>query len=183
VMGLVRLRKTEDGRWTPDGVKLAYGTARGFIAGGGNAEALTTAPPAAAGCDRKSLNSTVVNRANQVAYLYCLALHRLPTPAEQWRDSLAMKRGQGITEMLAKLMETREFRQAQPVERMTNADYIKGIYMLLLGREPDGRGLSDYLARLGRRELTPLQLALELAGSDEFRAAHPLLFSEIKAQP
>lgn len=183
VMGLVRLRKTEDGRWTPDGVKLAYGTARGFIAGGGNAEALTTAPPAAAGCDRKSLNSTVVNRANQVAYLYCLALHRLPTPAEQWRDSLAMKRGQGITEMLAKLMETREFRQAQPVERMTNADYIKGIYMLLLGREPDGRGLSDYLARLSRRELTPPQLALELARSDEFRAAHPLLFSEIKAQP
>jgi hypothetical protein len=182
VMGLVRLRKTEEGRWTPDGVKVAYGTARGFIAGGGNAEAVTTAP-APAGCDRKTLNSSVANRANQVAYLYCLALHRLPTPAEQWRDSLAMMRGQGITETLAKLMESREFWQAQPVERMTSADYIKGIYMLLLGREPDGQGLSDYLARLGRRELTPPQLALELARSDEFRTAHPLLFREVAAQP
>ena len=182
-MGLVRLRKTEEGRWTPDGVKLAYGTAKGFIAGGGNAEALTTAPPTADGCDRKTLNSSVVNHANQLAYLYCLTLHRLPTPAEQWRDSLAMKHGQGITETLARLMETREFRQARPVERMTNADYIKGIYMLLLGREPDGRGLSDYLARLDRRELTPPQLALEVAGSGEFRSAHPLLFREVATQP
>lgn len=183
VMGLVRLRKTDEGRWTPDGVKLAYGMAKGFIAAGDNAEVSVTALPNPAGCDRNALDASVANHANQVAYLYCLALRRLPSPTEQWRDALAMKRGQGATQTLAELMKTREFRQAHPVERMTNADYIKGIYMLLLGREPDGRGLSDYLARLDRRELTPPQLALELARSDEFRAAHPLLFREVAAQP
>lgn len=182
-MGLVRLRKTDEGKWTPDGVKLAYGAAKGFIAAGGNEEIPPPTRPAIAGCDRTAPDIPVANHASQAAYLYCLVLHRLPGPAEQWRASLAMKRGQDVAETLAKLMETREFRQAHPAGRMTNADYIKDIYMLLLGRAPDGRGSSDYLARLDRRELTLPQLALELARSDEFRAAHPLLFTEVKAQP
>lgn len=189
VMGLVRLRETEEGKWTTDGVKLAYSVAKGFIAAGGSAAPpkpaapLSDPPDPHARCDHNALDASVVNHANQVAYLYCLALHRLPGPAEQWRDSLAMKHGQSTTETLAALMDRLEFRQAHPVERMSSADYIKGIYLLLLGREPDGGGLSNYLARLNRRELAPPQLALEIIRSDEFRRAHPLLFAEVKAQP
>ncbi|MDH4989435.1 DUF4214 domain-containing protein [Aquamicrobium lusatiense] len=182
-MGLVRLRKTDEGRWTPDGVKLAYSTARGFIAAGGNAEPTATALSPAPTCDRNALDTSVANHANQAAYLYCLALHSLPAPAEQWRVSLALKRGQSAAAALAEILETSEFRRAHPVSRMTNANYIKGIYMLLLGREPDGRGLSDYLARLNRRELTPAQLALEIIRSDEFRSAHAVLFAQENKRP
>src|SRR5690606_7414849 len=159
VMGLVRLRKTDKGAWTPDGVKLAYGVAKAFIAAGGSSVAVPQSPaqtsqpasadpvPPAAGCDTGSLNTAVVNHANQVAYFYCLALNRLPNPTEQWRQALAMKQGRTVAEMMASVLETPEFSKVNGREEATNAAYIAAIYRRLLGREPDGRGLSDYLSR------------------------------------
>ncbi|MET3792216.1 DUF4214 domain-containing protein [Aquamicrobium terrae] len=191
VMGLVRLRKTDKGAWTPDGVKLAYGVAKAFIAAGGSSVAVPQSPaqtsqpasadpvPPAAGCDTGSLNTAVVNHANQVAYFYCLALNRLPNPTEQWRQALAMKQGRTVAEMMASVLETPEFSKVNGREEATNAAYIAAIYRRLLGREPDGRGLSDYLSRLDGNQMTREELALEAVGSQEFRSLHSFLFAQV----
>ncbi|TIP81147.1 MAG: DUF4214 domain-containing protein, partial [Mesorhizobium sp.] len=57
-----------------------------------------------------------------------------------------------------------------------NAQFVTLLYRTLLGREPDGQGLSDYVSKLDRGEASGEQLVAEFIHSHEFRSRHPVLF-------
>ncbi|TIP82877.1 MAG: hypothetical protein E5X58_38345, partial [Mesorhizobium sp.] len=121
-MGLVRLKKRGDGLWAPSGRKPAYDAVKKTIANGNAGSSSptvstkslppadhTSVPPVAdAGafhpCSLDAFDKSVFNHANQIAYAYCLILRRMPSPAEQWRAVVAMKKDPSIFPTLTKML-------------------------------------------------------------------------------
>lgn len=193
-MGLVRLKKREDGLWAPSGRKLAYDAVKKVIANGNAGSSSPTvsmksSPPAAqmsappvadAGavhpCSLDALDKSAFNHANQVAYAYCLILRRMPSPAEQWREVVAMKKDPSIFPTLTKMLLSVEFRTDNQPVGLGNAQFIALLYRTLLGRAPDGQGLSAYVSKLDSGEVSGEQIVAELIHSYEFRSRHTVLF-------
>lgn len=194
-MGLVRLKKRDDGLWTPSGQKPAYDAVKQIIAGG-NADPVspmvstaspqlpdqTSAPsPAAADathpCLLDAFDKSVFNHANQVAYAYCLVLRRMPSPSEQWSAVVAMKKDPSIVPTLMRMLNSVEFKTNSLPAGLGNAEYVTILYRLLLGREPDNNGLSTYVSKLNNGETSGEQIMAELINSYEFRSRHTILFS------
>ncbi|WP_318528731.1 DUF4214 domain-containing protein [Mesorhizobium sp. YC-39] len=191
-MGLVRLKKRDHGLWAPSGQKLAYDAVKKIIADG-NADSSSptvstkatpppgqTSVPAVAGtfhpCSLDAFDKSVFNHANQVAYAYCLILHRMPSPTEQWREVVAMKRDPSIFPTLTKLLHSVEFSTENRPVGLGNAQYVALLYRLLLGREPDNNGLSVYVSKLNSGEVSGEKIVAELIHSYEFRSRHTVLF-------
>ncbi|RJT29445.1 DUF4214 domain-containing protein [Mesorhizobium waimense] len=194
-MGLVRLKKRDDGLWAPSGQKPAYDAVKKVIADG-NADSVsptvsTTSPPlpdqtsapslAAADtgrpCSLDAFDKSVFNHANQIAYAYCLILHRLPSPIEQWNSVVAMKKDPSIVPTLMQILHSVEFRTDNLPAEPENVEYVTILYRLLLGRDPDNNGLSVYVSRLNSGETSGEQIMAELIHSYEFRSRHTMLFS------
>nr|WP_245319671.1 DUF4214 domain-containing protein [Mesorhizobium temperatum] len=193
-MGLVRLKKRDNGLWAPNGQKLAYGAVKKIIADGDAGSSSptvstkslppagqTSVPPVAdAGafhpCSLDAFDKSAFNHANQIAYAYCLILRRMPSPAEQWREVVAMKKDQSIFPILTKLLLSVEFRTDNQPVGLGNAQFVALLYRTLLGREPDGQGLSAYVSKLDSGELSGEQIVAESIHSYEFRSRHTVLF-------
>ena len=52
---------------------------------------------------------------------------------------------------------------------MADADAVRLIYQIMLGREPDPSGWADFTGRLDRGEITRDSMVEEIRGSEEFR--------------
>ncbi|WP_352938544.1 DUF4214 domain-containing protein [Mesorhizobium sp. M0938] len=193
-MGLVRLKKRDHGLWAPSGQKLAYDAVKKIIADGNAVTSSSTVStktppppdqtsvPAVVGtgtfhpCSLDAFDKSAFNHANQVAYAYCLILHRMPSPTEQWREVVAMKKDPSIFPTLTKLLHSVEFRTENRPVGLGNAQYVALLYRLLLGREPDNNGLSVYVSKLNSGKVSGEQIVAELIHSYEFRSRHTVLF-------
>jgi hypothetical protein len=170
VMGLVRLDKAPNGGWQPGAPKRAYHAVKRFVRGE------TTAPVIARDCglDRPAADAPLDQR--QLDYSYCLFLGRQAgnTDMRVWTE----RRREGIA--LANLWETLgaspEFAQRYRTAYLTDEEFVGLAFRLMLGREPDGQGLADYSTQLRDGKLARAALINALAGSDEFKTRHPLLF-------
>ncbi|RWM99709.1 MAG: DUF4214 domain-containing protein [Mesorhizobium sp.] len=193
-MGLVRLKNRGDGLWAPSGRKPAYDAVKKAIANGNAGSSSSTiaresSPPAGQTsvppitvtdtfqpCSLDAFDKSVFNHANQIAYAYCLILRRMPSPAEQWREVVAMKKDPSLSPILTKMLLSVEFRTDNQPVGLGNTQYVALLYRTLLGREPDGQGLSDYVSKLDSGEASGEQLVAEFIHSHEFRSRHTVLF-------
>jgi hypothetical protein len=80
--------------------------------------------------------------------------------------------GMNVPQMLVAMIDSDEFRKRNEARDMESEDYIVFICNLLLGRDPDGQGFSDYTAQLDRGSLSRDSLAMPIIGSSK----HSLLF-------
>ncbi|MBZ9677677.1 DUF4214 domain-containing protein [Mesorhizobium sp. ES1-1] len=198
-MGLVRLEKRGGGLWTPSGEKPAYEAVKKFIAEGdldftlptttATSPALvdqTSAPSpeivrAIHPCSPDDIDKSSFNHANQVAYAYCLLLHRMPSPVEQWNQIVALKTDPSISSTLLMIMNSAEFKTGNLPAGLGNVKYITVLYRVLLGRDPDNNGLDSYVGRLSINKVTRQDIVSEFTNSYEFRSKHPFLFSTQQA--
>jgi hypothetical protein len=74
------------------------------------------------------------------------------------------------------MIQSDEFRERHRLAGISREDYVKFIYRLLLGRDPDGQGYADYVASLQSGRSSQADIARSLILSDEFRAKHPAFF-------
>lgn len=169
VMGLVRLEKDGDG-WTPGAPKPAYDAVRSAVRGEDGA--LTPARE----CRLAEAGASPPRSERLVAYAYCLLLAREPDGAGLRDWSGRLRSGASFADILGAIAQSDEFAAMHRTAFLSDAKYVTLIYRLLLGREPDGQGLADYTNRLKAGAAERGGLILALAGSDEFKAKHSVLF-------
>jgi hypothetical protein len=88
----------------------------------------------------------------------------------------SLHEGLPVSQLLRGMLESDEFRSKYPAFGLSNAEFITLTYRLMLGREPDGAGLADYLAQLDAGSMSRAALQDAIIGSSEFRVRHPALF-------
>ena len=168
-MGLVRIEKNAEGAWTPGDVKPAYLAIKRLIAGGVDRN-----------CDLDASSQKVSNATPQVSYVsyvYCLVLGREPSDKDRSNDDAARKQGLAILQMVIDLVNSDEMNKKYSLSQINNDEFVRLMYRLLLGREPDGHSHSLYASRLDKSELTRTDLINEIVRSVEFQDRHPILFA------
>ena len=199
-MGLFTLKQRGPDQWAPGRPKKAYNAVSAFLSANKDSKSAraTASSPAVAAPDRhgiraapaiespvschlENLKRGVSNPANQVAYAYCLVLHRLPTPSEQWRYVLGLRKDKDLGWVLANLLKAANADGGYLGEAKSNSDYVTRAYELLLQRAPDGSGMQNYLSDLRSGSLTREQMALSLIQAGEFKANNPILFPSTQA--
>ncbi len=88
-----------------------------------------------------------------------------------------MKKDPSIFPTLTKMLLSVEFRTDNQPVGLGNAQFVTLLYRTLLGREPDGHGLSTYVSRLDSDEASGEQIVAEFIHSYEFRSRHTVLFA------
>lgn len=166
-MGLVRLEKDGAG-WRPGAPKPAYDVVRSLIRG-------DTDPLSPRDCDLKSFTPSN-DLQNQVQYSYCLILGRLADG--QGLADWAKQRANGMSaeELLRTLAQSDEFGRRYAVDMLSDDRFITLSHRLLLGRDPDEQGRTDYRVKLEKGGLTRIALLETIMASDEFKNAHKMLF-------
>jgi Domain of unknown function (DUF4214) len=127
-------------------------------------------------CDLRQYDLRDSGYENQVNYSICLIVGHKVDGSGRLMWLSARRAGMNVPEMLVAMINSDEFRRKYETLAMTNGDFVILIYNLLLGRDPDGQGFSDYTAQLDRGSLSRDGLATSISGSDEFRSKHSLLF-------
>jgi hypothetical protein len=169
-MGLVRVGK-EGQRWTVSGTKPAYCVVK-TVAGSGR----DATDDELRGCHVCLASPTGKSPQDKTRYGYCLLLGRSPD-GQGLRDwSAALEKGGQVDDMLLSMLQSDEFGRRFKVGEIGRDDYVNLVYRLLLGREPDGQGRSDYVAALQAGRTSQLDIVRSLIRSDEFRARHPVFF-------
>jgi hypothetical protein len=172
VMGLIRVVKNSDGRWTPSKPKAAYREVKTLIRG-------PVALPARNNCDLDAYEKLDPARPIQLAYSYCLALGRQPDEAGHRTWVVGVTPAQ----LLVNMLNSSEFRNQHATIGLTNAEFVTLIYRLLFDRAPDEAGLSGYVSQLDNGTLTREALVGRIVDSDEFIAKHPILFRAAQLGP
>ena len=178
-MGLVEMKKTEQGAWAPGDRKPAYQAVKAFLSSGGTQ---TTARQLTV--DRKCDLAATAARARKDAvrasidYAYCLLVDRDADNdgAESWRERL--KGGMPMEQLLVEIMHSDEFARLHKLEKLSKAEYVKLIHRVLLSQEPantEVKRAADSMEAGGTRA----QLQREIIRSAEFKARHGVLFGEI----
>lgn len=177
VMGLVKLDKGAKGGWQPGAPKRAYAAVRSFTGGisATNSKAGAADGPARdCTLDQPAGDAPLAQR--QLEYSYCMLLGRQAgkTDLQVWSER--RRDGVGLPNLWETLGASPEFAQHHHTAYLTDAEFVNLVFRLLLGREPDGQGRDDYTAQLREGKLARASLITAVAGSDEFRQRHPLLF-------
>jgi hypothetical protein len=170
VMGLVRLEPSEAGGWRPAAPKAAYDAVRAVVRGD---EGLPKVERACA------LERTMENRPPpeaHVAYLYCLLLGREADEGGLQDWAAQRREGLSVATLLEAMAGSEEFSARYRVPYLSDEHFTILAYRLLLGRDPDGQGRSDYASALRSGKLSHAALIGILASSDEFRHRHKQLF-------
>lgn len=112
-----------------------------------------------------------------IQHAYCVLLARPPAIGELkgWRAALGWRAGPDA--LFAALVASDEFREQLPATGDPEP-FIAAMYRLILGRDPDGGGLSDYRRQITSGEVTRTALVAALVNSDEFRHHQRRLFGE-----
>lgn len=132
-------------------------------------------------CELPTLRADETTRRAQIAYGYCLVLGRRPEIAGLNSYNTAMLKGLTIPQFLSTLMASAEFQKKYSIDRLDNVSFVTLTYRLLLQRDPDGAGLTSYVERLDKGELSRNRLSEAIIASDEFRNRHSALFVAIAA--
>jgi hypothetical protein len=168
-MGLVTLVKDATGAWTAGERKPAFAAVKRLIA-----EPVAIAGPADCHLNPHNRLSSPVSMV--VSYSYCLVLGR-PVDGQGFEDrKRSLERGTPVGDVLTALIQSDELGAQHQVSRMSDADYVRLIYRILLGREPDGAGLASYMSALAADTMRRADIVRSIIGSDELRTRHPLLF-------
>jgi hypothetical protein len=168
-MGLVTLVKDAKGGWMPGEPKPALAAVKRTIAG----PAATAGP---ADCHLNPYNRLSSPAGMVVSYSYCLVLGR-PADGQGFEDRRrALERDTPVGDVLAALLQSEELGARHRVSTMSDTDYVRWLYRLLLGREPDGAGLASYTSALAAGPMRRADVLASLIGSAELRTRHPLLF-------
>jgi hypothetical protein len=166
-MGLVELEKSGGG-WKIGARKPAHCVVWSMTR--------SLAADAARGCDPCLFPPLGKSASDKTTYSYCLLLSRSPD-GQGLRDwSASLERGGRIEDILISIMQSDEFRDKHELAQKSNSDYVTLVYKLLLGREPDGQGRSDYVSQLDSGKLSRADLARSAIYSDEFRSKHAVFF-------
>lgn len=128
-------------------------------------------------CDLRSFDRSASTPESQVAYSYCLVLGRPADGAGSQTYVAAIKRGQGIPQIVEELLNSHEFDARYAAASLGNPGYVTLLYRLLLHREPDGSGFRSYVSQLDDGTLTRAALQKELISSNEFQQNQAILFS------
>lgn len=165
VMGLVRLEREGD-RWFIGRPKPAYEAVKEKIRSAGPRRECELAAEAASGPPVEG----------RIRSAYCLVFGRSPT-VEETRGWFAafLNTGSDMGALLAAMLRSDAFETISKTRALSDRDYVRLIFRLLLDREPDGHGLETYVADLSRGALTRETIAARLASSKEFRERHPIL--------
>jgi hypothetical protein len=168
-MGLVALVKDAKGGWTAGDRKPAFAAVKRLIAE-------TTASAGPADCHLNPYNRLSSPAGMVASYSYCLVLGR-PVDGQGFEDrKRTLERGTPVADVLAALLLSDELAAKHEIARMSEADYVRLLYRLLLGREPDGAGLASYTAALAAGTMRRADVLRGIVGSAELRTRHPLLF-------
>ena len=167
-MGLVALVKDAKGKWTAGDRKPAFAAVKRLIA-----EPVAQAGPA--NCHLSPFNRLSSPAGMVVSYSYCLVLGR-PVDGQGFEDRRkALEAGTPVAQVLSDLLHSEELNDRHAVSRLGDRDYVRLLYRLLLGREPDGEGLASYTAALASGSMRRADVLRGILGSDELRNRHPLL--------
>ena len=142
VMGLVRLVRADDGGWRAAAPKPAYDAVRAVVRGEEGW------PRVERGCVLERMPDNRPPAEGQVAYLYCLLLTRAPDGAglHDWTEK--RRGGMTIAALLEAMAGSAEFASRYRLAFLSDERFIVLAYRLLLGRDPDGQGRTDYAAAL-----------------------------------
>jgi len=168
--GLVRLVNDGNGGWRPGEPKPAYAGVREIIRGP------VPSPRPARECNLDTIGQ--VSAADQVSYSFCLVLGRVPDgrDMQDWITALETDEA-NRTEMLLTILRSREMIAKYEMSGLTDTEYVRFLYRLLLNREVDDVGLGTYVFEL--RTVSRDSVAASIFLSSEFRERHPTLFAAI----
>jgi hypothetical protein len=108
-----------------------------------------------------------------VAFVACLLLAPDPSSAglNQWVTALDDGTA-SADDLLASALRSTLFEARHRIIEMSDRDYVRHVYNLLLGRDADGAGLDGYSAQLAAGSISRQDLAVALTHSSEFAARH-----------
>ncbi len=172
VMGLVRLKKAQGKGWQPAAPKPAYDAARAVVRGEDGL------PRVERSCALERMMENRPPPEGQIAYLYCLLLSREADAGGLHSWTAKRREGASTAKLLQAMADSDEFRTRYRIPFLSDERFVVLAYRLLLGRDPDGRGKSDYEAALKDERLSRLALIAAIAGSSEFKNRHKALFPE-----
>ena len=175
-MGLIEMKKGENGKWQAADKKPAYAAVKDYI------DSIGARPQhqivVERRCELKPVPAEGTLSAEAViTHAYCLVLGRAPDGAgmEGW-SKLAGDRP--VDQILIEMMHSDEFERLFNVPILSKREYVTLIHRLLLGIDPAGPALAQMVADLeAGKHRTELERAL--VASKEFRARHPALFAKV----
>ncbi len=129
-----------------------------------------------ADCDTGEVAALTSNGDRIASYTACLLLSREPdeTGLHLWRA--AIESGATTTpDLLEAVFRSAVFAARHGTTDLSDEEFVRFAYELLLGRQPDGGGSQGYIERLEAGVLSRDGLLLELSRSGEFAARHPAL--------
>ena len=175
-MGLIELKKDENGGWTVGARKPAYDAVKAHLALGDAAQAQPILVRSKCELTPQAVGDTVEAQAI-ISYAYCLTLGRAPDGggADSWRKRLGG--GMSVEQLLVELMHGTEFADLYDLPVLTKAEHVMLIYRLLLGTDPSTQALKKAVSDLNA-DKKPVDLQRALIRSKEFQARHPGLLTK-----
>ena len=177
-MGLVEMKKNEEGQWRAGERKPAFDAVKKRLAssaaGTGKSRQIGIRRPCQMkpGADSETLEGQVV-----VAYAYCLVLGREPDGAGLASWSFRLSDGLTVGQLLIELMNSDEFSIKHDVGKLTTEEYVRLVHRLLLGVEPSEPALKEAVGALDD-EKTRVEFQRGLIDSAAFQSQHPILFEK-----
>ena len=176
-MGLIEMKKGENGKWQAGDKKPAYAAVKDYI------DSIGARPQhqivVERQCELKPAPTEGTLPAEAViTYAYCLVLGRAPDGAgmEGWSAHLASD--MPVDQILIEMMHSDEFERRRDVPMLSKREYVTLIHRLLLGVDAAGPVLAQMVADLeAGKHRTDLERAL--IASKEFHARHPTLFAKV----
>jgi hypothetical protein len=169
-MGLIALVEDGQGGWKPGERKPAFVAAKSQVADSG----------AWAGrdsdCYLNPHNRLSSAASMQISYAYCLVLERAVDGAGFKGWMAALQKDTAAPELLLAMLGSAEFNSKHTARDLSNAEFVRLLYRLLLNRERDDAEAVRLVPRLDTGSLTRGRLAAAIVDSAEFRARHPILF-------
>ncbi len=104
------------------------------------------------------------------AYAYCLVLGRAPTA-----DETAASVDTPPMDLVAALIRSREFEERYGAAALSDADFVRLAYLIMLGRAGDGGGIDAYAGGIAAGGMTRLDVAMALLHSTEGAQRHAAL--------
>jgi TorA maturation chaperone TorD len=84
--------------------------------------------------------------------------------------------GKPPVELIQSVLSSAVFAARLRTNQMSNEEYVHRMYGLLLGREADGQGYTDYVSHLNNGDLSRPEVAEALVASGEFAQRHREIF-------
>jgi hypothetical protein len=82
-----------------------------------------------------------------------------------------------LEHFLVGLLQSDEFNQKYRTGELDNAGFVTLLYRLFLNRDPDGDGLTRYVAMLATGKMSRREASERILASEEFHKKHDALFT------